>query len=124
MTLINSRGDNLLVVLNAANNFTAKIALEAPITGQRYFRAIASTTVFVTCSFAKSSYQLYADGTTTLSQEILCSNSVWHNCDNQNIYTGETVKYTPPAGFDSETEISIYFQFLPHFPDAFLLPPN
>lgn len=125
MALINSLGDNLLVVLNSSNNFTSKINLTTPIVGQKYFRAIASTTVFVECSFAKSSYQLYADGSSALTREILCSNSVWHNCDNQNISTGETIKYTPPtSGFDRETEISIYFQFFPYFPDSFLLPAN
>jgi hypothetical protein len=132
MTSIVSKdiGDQLLVILNAGNNYTANISIQPAIYGQNWFRVLCDHQVILSATFAKTIFVLQPNYTTGESitlqdKQLLTGEKNWYQCMDQNLSSGTVSLVTfnvtgnvPPI----ETEISCYFEFVRQIPPAYRLP--
>jgi len=91
MTTINSNssfGENLLITLNAANNYSYTSVLDIPIVNKKFVRFLATYNAFVKINFISNCY-IYNGSNPTASlvnlpyakEAYVGKQEIWYNCD-------------------------------------------
>jgi len=124
MTSINnslSIGENLLIVLSEANNYTIERTLDPPIVNKKFVRFLANYQILVNFNFISNTYQYDGNnpGPLSFAKTALTGNDqIWYPCDNR--ITQVIASVNPLSNIGSGKSLEIVCEFIDFVPQTLL----